>query len=328
MFSLYACKNNPKHFSVHLLVPSVVKEPGESSRSERTQTRLRAFALGISSTLLINAPLSTHYPQHSTPLSLHTQLSPHPSTMFRTNSIFDTPSPSPPRGSSPSLSLFGSPQPQSANAYEAAEARTFFISPEDRVVYVPPRTTQTQPSTTSHTMSGPPPLPGAVASAIPTFDPRTASTPGPEAHLRQAPASSFAPSFGFGASVPSSAGQTETPEQLRNRLLGGPSTLTLMRREREVKAKRADEAGTSTGAVSGGAATSTGLFGGGAVPHSGDTSGFGFFSSLRSQPHASASRPSEGTSAGDGLFGGGECHTSRQHEEGLSEAYLQLSRAC
>jgi hypothetical protein len=146
MFSLYACKNNPKHLSVHLLVSSVGKEPGESSLSERTQTWLRAFALSISSTLLINTPLSTHYPRHSSPLSLHTQLSPHSSTMFRPNSIFDTPSPSPPRASSPSPSLFGSPQPQPANAYEAAEARTFFISPKDRVVYVPPRTTQTQPS--------------------------------------------------------------------------------------------------------------------------------------------------------------------------------------
>jgi hypothetical protein len=238
--------------------------------------------------------------------------------MFPSKSLFDSPSPS----------LLGSPQPQPANAYEAAEARTFFISPKDRVVYVPPRTTQTQPSTKSHTMSGPPPLPGAVASAVPTFDPRTAPTPGPKAHLRQAPASSFAPSFGFGASVPSSAGQTETPKQLRNRLLGGPSTLTLMRREREAEAKRRDEARASTGAASGGAATSTGLFGGGAVPHSGDPSGSGFFPSLRSPLHASASRPSEGTSAGGGLFGGGKCHTSMQHVEDLSEEYVQRRRAC
>jgi hypothetical protein len=207
--------------------------------------------------------------------------------MFQSKSLFGS--------SSPSLSLFGSPQPQSANAYEAAEARGFFVSPESQAVYSPPQVKQTQPPTTSHTMSGQPRLPKVVTSAVqaeekapPAFEPRPA------------------PSFGFGTSV-SSTTNPETPEQWRNRLLGGPGTLTIMRRERETEASRGSGPGgqyeASVEGVSGGTSTGAGFIKG------------GLFSSSLSPPCASGHWPSEGTSDECGLFGGGDGQTSSASKE-------------
>jgi hypothetical protein len=49
-------------------------------------------------------------------------------------------------GASPTRSLFGNP---AADPYEAAQARGFFISPEGRVVYSPPKAAQPHPPPTS-----------------------------------------------------------------------------------------------------------------------------------------------------------------------------------
>jgi hypothetical protein len=107
---------------VHYLPYPVTRHPGLSSSAPAS------FA---------NAP-HTHTHSLSLPTTLNTstpQLLPIPTLPTMTGF-----------GASPTRSLFGNP---AADPYEAAQARGFFISPEGRVVYSPPKAAQPHPPPTS-----------------------------------------------------------------------------------------------------------------------------------------------------------------------------------